>query len=138
MDEESKKESKLIEYQREIAKDSEVDRITIDEKSLKLPAYKAKWIARLMNHKTDLDELNEAYDSAIEQISEKIIADSPIALNKVTAAKKAEDHELVKRIKKAIKETQRIIEYLEKTEKQLSSMSFDIKNAIDVIRMETT
>jgi hypothetical protein len=138
MADEIKKESKLVEYQKEVAKDVEIDRISLEERQLKLPAIKAKWVARLMNHKSDIDQLNELYEDALNNVAEKIIKESPIGIPKPVARKQAEDDDLPKRIQKQIKMEHRIVEFLEKTEKLFSGMTYDIKNAIDIIKMETT
>lgn len=138
MTDEIKKESLLAEYQKEAKLDLELDRIILEEKQLKLPAIKGKWVARMMNHKKELTRLNDLYEDAIEQISAKLINEAAISISKVIAAKQAESHELAKKIRAEIKEQQHIIEYLEKMEKVFSSMTYDIRNLTDLIKLETT
>jgi hypothetical protein len=132
-----KEDSILIKYQKEISNDTKVDRINIEEIQLKLPGIKAKWQARLINHKTEIDKLEEIYDEAIEKIAAKIENDANVAISRVLSRKQAESHSLAKKIKKQIKEEVRIVEYLEKIEKTFASMTYDIKNIIDIIKSET-
>ena len=40
-------------------------------------------------------------------------------------------------IQNRIEEQELIVEFLEKTEKTFSSLSFDIKNIVEIIKMET-
>jgi hypothetical protein len=137
MTEEIKKESIFEKYQKEITNDLELDRIILEEKQLKLPGIKGKWVGRLMSHKKELDNLQDLYEQAIESVSNKIIKESPITLNKRVAIETAQDHELVIKIRKEMKDQTRIVEYLEKMEKVFSSMSYDITNLINLIKMET-
>lgn len=133
-----KKESLYEQYLIEIDKDLELDRIILEEKQLKLPGIKGKWIGRLINHKKGIDNLWKLYNQAIKEVATKIINESPVAISKPVAQKSAEEDELVLKIRKEIKEQERIVEYLEKMEKVFSSMTYDIKNVIDLIKQETT
>ena len=137
MTEDIKKESVFEQYKKEIEKDTELDRIILEEKQLKLPAIKAKWVARLMNHKKEIDKLWELYNDAISNVTKKIIAESPVKISNKVAEDSAKDHELIIKIKKEIKDQERIVEYLEKIEKVFSSMSYDISNLISLIKLET-
>lgn len=137
MSDDIKKESKLDEYQKEVKIDLELDRVILEDKQLKLPAIKGKWVARQLNHKKELSRLQTLYEDAIEQITEKIINEAAVGMSKIAASKQAESHELVKKIKSEIKEQVYIIEYLEKIEKVFSSMTYDIKNLTELIKMET-
>lgn len=136
MPEEIKKESKLSEYQKEAQFDLELDRITLEDKTMKLPGIKGKWVARLMNHKSSIVDLEKIRHTAIEQIADQIEKTATIGLSKNAAKMQALDHQLVKKIDGQIKEHQLVIEYLEKLEKVLSSMSFDCSNIINLIKME--
>lgn len=136
MSEDVEKESTLIEYQKEMAKDLQLNRIELEEQQLKLPANKGKWVARYINHKKEIDKLTELLENAIDKIANKTIAESTIGISKIEAKKIAENHELVKKIKKEIKDHQRIVEFLEKHEKILSSMTYDISNILSLIKLE--
>ena len=53
------------------------------------------------------------------------------------AQKAAEKHSRVKAINEKIKENKLIVEFLEKSERIFSSMSFDIKNITEIMKLET-
>lgn len=128
----------LQKYQKEIEKDTKLDRIILEEVQLKLPAIKAKWQSRCMNHKVDIDNLTDLYNEALLKISQKIESESPIALSQIMTKKQAENHPLAIKIQKQIRENTRIVEYLEKIEKTFASMSYDMKNMVELIKQETT
>lgn len=132
-----KDDSILLKYQKEVANDTKIDRIIIEEVQLKLPGLKSKWQARLLNHKSEIDKLEEIYDEAIEKIAIKLENESNVAISRVLTRKQAETHPLAKKIRKQIKEEIRIVEYLEKIEKTFATMTYDIKNIIDLIKSET-
>lgn len=123
-------------YAKELEDDSQLDRMNVSEKQLKLPAIRAKWITRFINTKQDLNELYGILDEAIDKVSEKIKKESQIAISTPTAEKQAESNDLVKKIRKQIKENQLIIEFLEKVEKSTHVMTYDIKNVVDIIKSE--
>lgn len=125
-------------YRNEFEGDLQIDRVNLEEKQLKLPAIKGKWVGRLMNHKAEKDKLYELYDLAIKKISVKIKEESLIELSTVAAERQAENHDLAKKIKKQIKEQDLLIEYLEKMEKHLSAITYDIRNITDMMKMEIT
>ena len=128
----------LQKYQKEIEKDTKLDRIILEEVQLKLPAIKAKWQSRCMNHKVDIDNLTDLYNEALVKIAQKIEAESTIALSQIMTKKQAENHPLAIKIQKQIRENTRIVEYLEKIEKTFASMSYDMKNMVELIKQETT
>ena len=69
---------------------------------------------------------------------EKTRKEAPILLSDAALAKQSEKHELVQKIIEKIEETEILIEYLEKIEKVCSSTSYDIKNLIDIKKLELT
>jgi uncharacterized membrane-anchored protein YjiN (DUF445 family) len=128
--------NKLQEYIKELNDDTQLDRVILEDKQLKLPAIKAKWVSRLILSKKELSSLDDILEDAIEKISKQIKNEADVAINTLYAEKAAEKHEFVKKIKKQIKQTQNIIDFLEKTEKILSTMTYDIKNIVELIKQE--
>lgn len=103
-----------------------------------LPARKAKWVSRLMKEKAALNELNKEKDQLISKISEEIRKESPVRLTPLVCEKTAEKHEAVIEVMKQIGDKKIIVEFLEKVEKTMHGIGFDIKNLVDIIKMETT
>ena len=128
----------LDEYKAEIDKDVQLDRINIVEQQLKAPALKAKWVSRTMNHKKQILTLEDILEAAMMEVTKKIKNESPIEISDIVAERSAESHELIKKIKKQIKDERAIVEYLEKVERIFSSLTYDLKNIADFIKLETT
>jgi hypothetical protein len=122
----------------EIQEDLRVDEFNLKDKQLKLPAIKHKYAGMLIRTRIELNELNNKKEQAKKTLINSIIEKSPVKVSTAVAEKSAEDASSIKTIQSEIKEKELIIALLEKTEKTLSSMTFDIKNIIDIIKLETT
>ena len=72
----------------------------------------------------------------LKNITKEVIATSPVKISQSSAEQAAERHESLQTITSKIYECNMIIEYLEKVEKVMGQMGFDIKNIIDVQKME--
>lgn len=128
---------RLEEYIKEMGEDVELDEFNIKEAQLKLPAIKHKWVGRLVRHKSELSTINQRRDNMITELAKEVISTATYQVTLPTAMKAAEKHTRVKSIDLEIKETKLIIELLEKAEKIFSSMSFDIKNITEIMKLET-
>lgn len=125
-------------YIEELKEDTKVDEITLKEKALYLPGIKAKWVARLINHKNSLNRLEKQKARLANELMEKVKKDSPIKLHNTIAKEKAETLPDFQDLILKISDEKIIIEFLEKVEKIFSSMSFDISNIVKIVQLETT
>ena len=66
----------------------------------------------------------------------KAEAASPVQLSKASLEKAVESTDEIRKINEQIKEEESIIEYLEKVEKIYSSLTYDIKNMVQMTSME--
>jgi len=127
----------LHKYIKEMGVDCELDEFNLKDVQLKLPGIKHKWVGRLVRHKGDLEQLTYNKDNAIKQIAQEIIDTATYQVTLASAQKAAEKHASIKKINEDIREQKLIIEFLEKGEKIFSSMSFDIKNITEIMKLET-
>jgi len=127
----------LEEYISELTQDVQIDEFNMKDVQLKLPAIKHKWTGRLMRSKMDIDSKYRQKNQLVEKVAEALIQESPVALSLPMARKTAEDHVDVRQIQSDIKELRLVVEFLEKTERTLSSITFDIKNIVEIIKLET-
>tara|TARA_Y100000310_G_C20331761_1_gene645610 strand:+ start:303 stop:698 length:396 start_codon:yes stop_codon:yes gene_type:complete len=127
----------LEEYISELTQDVQIDEFNMKDVQLKLPAIKHKWTGRLMRSKMEIDAKYRQKHQLIEKVADALIQESPVSLSVPMARKTAEDHVDVKKIQDEIKELRLVVEFLEKTEKTLSSITFDIKNIVEIIKLET-
>ena len=128
----------IEQYILELEKDVKIDQFNIRDCQMKLPAYKHKWVGRLMRHKQEVVKLNQKKQSLKKVVISKIQNASTYKISKPAAEKAASTHDSIVDIANQINELNVIIEFLEKSERILSSMTFDIKNLVEIMKLETT
>lgn len=128
----------LEEYIKELENDLKIDELVLKEYQLKLPGIKHKWAGRLIRHKMEINNLRKKREILKKELVDKIQEQSPVKLALPVIERTAEKHSEVVEFDTKIKELELIVELLEKSEKTLSSTSYDIKNLVDIIKLETT
>jgi len=128
----------LEDYIKELENDLKIDELTLKEYQLKLPGIKHKWAGRCIRHKLELNDLRKKREKVKKAVVDQIQEQSPVKLAVPVIERTAEKHSEIIEIDSQIKQIELIVELLEKAEKTLSSASYDIKNLIDIIKLETT
>ena len=126
----------LKKYIEDINKDLYLDDFNLKEVQMILPARKHFWVARLIEAKIKRNTLFAKKKKLKKDLVKKVIEDSPVRINQTAAETAAERYDSVVTINNSIKEQDTIIEYLEKVEKILSTMHWEVKNIVDINRME--
>ena len=126
----------LLKYIDEVGKDLVLDDFNIKEQSMRLLARKHYWVAQLIKSKISRNATFEKKKQLKKNITKEVIATSPVKLSQSAAEQAAERHESLASLTAKIKELDLIIEYLEKVEKTMSQMGFDIKNIVELQKME--
>ena len=126
----------LKKYIEDINKDLYLDDFNLKEVQMRLPARKHFWVARLIEAKIKRNTLFAKKKKLKKDLVKKVIEDSPVRINQTAAETAAERYDSVVSINNSIKEQDTIIEYLEKVEKIMSMMHWEIKNIVDINRME--
>jgi hypothetical protein len=125
-------------YIKELESDLKIDELNLKDYQLKLPGIKHKWAGRYIRHKYELLQLRSKRGEIKRSLVEQIQHTSPVKLAMPIIERTAEKHSEMKDIDAKINELSLVTELLEKAEKTLSSTSFDLKNLIDIIKLETT
>lgn len=128
----------LSKYVEELKNDCVVDEINLKESALILPAKKAKWVARLILEKNNLFKLEKDKKIAINSVIERIKSEAVSSISSAVLKNLAEKENDIIIFDVKIEESKNIIDFLERTEKIMSSMSFDIGNIIKIVQLETT
>jgi hypothetical protein len=129
----------LIEkYNDEIKKYVTVDEFNMKQVQMDLPATRHYWVGRLMYHKQEILKLKRLRKEAQKKIADKLEHESPVGLNPKTLEQAQQNHPLITKIDSQIAEHDLIVEYLGKIEANFRSISFDIKNLIEIVKLETT
>ena len=127
----------LEKYIKEMADDVVVDEFTLKETQLKLPALKHKWVGRLVRHKGTLGKLYSERGNVVKALADQVRDASTYQVTAPTAEKAAKKHHKVRAIDDQINEQKLIIEFLEKSERIFSSMTYDIRNITEIMKLET-
>ena len=130
---------KLEEFKKELQDDTQLDELNLLQKQLMLPAIKHKWVARLIDEKRKLNRLKTQKKIIREGVLTSIEANGiPPGIPKAKIDRKIETSQSIIKIDEDIQECEVLIEYLEKVETIFRSMTYDLKNIVDITRMETT
>lgn len=124
-------------YKSELDGDISLDEINIKEVQLRLPGIKHKWVNRLVLHKIQLRSLEREKRDIMSQLSTRLKAESVVAVSDATINRMIDNTDELIGLNQKIDDQKIYIEYLEKIEKILSSTTYDIKNAVELIKMET-
>lgn len=126
----------LKRYKEEIGADLVVTDFNIKDVQLKLPSRKHFWAARLIDAKITLQDLQKRKKNLKKDLVKRIIAEAPVKITQHTAESAAESTEELISINDSIKEYELVIEYLEKVERIMAGMGYDIRNIINIMQME--
>ena len=126
----------LKKYMEEIGQDLVLNDLNLKQQQQRLPARKHFWVGRLIEAKIKRNKFFAQKSNLKKDLVKKVITDSPVRINQASAESAAEKYESVVKLNNNIKEQDTIIEYLEKVEKILGNMHWEIKNVIDMNKME--
>ena len=128
----------LTRYHEELSKLVAVDEFNMKQVQMDLPANRHYWVGRLMFHKSEITKLKKSRKQAQHALIQKMQKESPVTLTSKTLDASVVQHPILQKIDDQIAENEILIEYLSKIEANFRSISFDIKNLIEIIRLETT
>jgi hypothetical protein len=129
----------LENFKKELQEDTQIDEIYLTQKQLMLPGIKHKWVARLIEQKRKLNSLNKKKKIIRVAVIASLEKEGmPPGIPKTALDRKIESSDAMQKINEELEDTEIVIEYLEKVENIFRSMTYDIKNIIDINRLETT
>lgn len=124
----------LDQYKERLVAFTKVDDTNLSDRLKQIPAEKQFWNTQFVDAKINLFKMEKKRKSAGKTITEKIVADSEVTLNKKTL------DDLVKgkleEVDEKIQEQKFLIEWLELTAKSISFMAQDFKNIIELKKIE--
>lgn len=128
----------LEDYIKELEEDLKINELNLKDYQLKLPAIKHKWAGRYVRLKLEMVNENKKLEKVKKDLAEQIEKAAPVKLSVPAINQMIEGHSSYKEAKRAIEEKKLAIELLEKAEKTLSSTTYDIKNLIEIMKLEMT
>jgi phenylalanyl-tRNA synthetase alpha subunit len=127
----------LTSYQKELNEQLVIDEFTLKDVQLQLPGRRHLWVGRLMRHKHELNQLKKEKTEKLIELTKVIQEQSNVRLSTPAAEKVATNTSNIKELNNKIQEQYVLIEYLEKVEKIMSSIGFDVRNIIEIQKLET-
>ena len=131
-------ETLLEKYNKELTDFFAINEFNVKEVQLRLPGVKHLFVTRLIKHKQLEQKLKKAKENAKNRAAKEIEESSPVLLSSGTVQSAIEKSETIQKINQQIIDNSFIIEFLERTEKILSSTTYDIKNIVEITKMEAT
>ena len=126
----------IDEYIEQIEEDVKISELNVKDRQMMLPALKHKYAGLLIRAKVDLSKMYGKRKGLLIQIAEKLKEKSPYELSDANAEKMAQGHEDIKAYAEKISMKKLEIELFEKAERIFSSMTFDIKNLVEIMKLE--
>lgn len=123
-------------YQKRLEEQTKLDDLNLKDAQLKLPGYKHYWAGLIIKHKRDLTHLKQQKETKKDELVERIKSAEEVELSRIAIANKVNVLPEMKALDQEIEAMEQLILYVEKAEQILKGMSFDIKNIIDIQKLE--
>jgi hypothetical protein len=128
----------ITQYEKDIDPCVRIDEFNAKQVCLDLPSRRHYWVGRLMFHKQEVLKLEQLKKRARVKVAESLTSTSPVGLTSKTVSASASLHPVIQKIDGDIEQHNLVIEYLTKVESNFRSLSYDIKNLIEIQKLETT
>lgn len=122
-------------YQKQYEEFCNFDDFNLEDRTKRVPAEKHFWVCRLIDAKIDKDKLYKQKASTKNTLQRRIQEDSPVVLNKQVLDDLDKTPSL-EAINQKIKEQEYLIEYLEKLVSQITFIGNDMKNIIELRKLQ--
>jgi hypothetical protein len=119
----------------DIEKDLKIDRMNMDEKSLQIPSIKHYWIAELYRSKIKIQALERKKKDLFKAFAESDRV-MEIGLSKDAIQRQFNSTKKVQEINEQLEELKIIVEYLEDAKFVLGRVTDDLKNRIELEKVE--
>lgn len=126
----------IEQYTVESSIDTNIDRLNVTEVQEKLVNNKHKWSARLINHKIKLNQYRNQRFTILEEKIEEYQNTQPVMVNKSIAEKAVSKKKDIRVIDSKIENELLIIQHVENIYKNISFATNDIKNLVELMKLE--
>lgn len=122
-------------YQQQYEEFCKIDDFTLEDRTKRVPAEKHFWVCRLIDAKIEKDKLYKSKASTKHTLQKKLMEESPVVLNK-QVLDDLDKTPTLENINQKIKEQEYLIEYLTKIVDLITYISQDIKNILELKKLE--
>lgn len=119
---------------KEIEQDLKIDRMNMDEKILKIPSIKHYWIAELYRSKIQIQKLENYKKERIKEIQNSLVTEIGLSKSSITAQLNSD--EKIMKINSKLEELKIIVDYLEDAKFVFGRVTDDLKNRIELEKVE--
>lgn len=119
---------------KEITEDLKIDRMNLDEKTLRIPSIKHFWVAKLYTTKIRILTLEKKKKARIDELKNGYV--SEIGLSKTGMMQNLNSDEQIMKINEEMEELKLIVDYLEDAKFVLGRVTDDLKNRIELEKVE--
>ena len=126
----------IEQYTIESSIDTNIDRLNVTEVQEKLVNNKHKWSARLINHKIKLNKYRNQRFTILEEKIQEYQNTQPVMVNKSIAEKAVSKKKDMRVIDNKIENEILIIQHVENIYKNISFATNDIKNLVELMKLE--
>ena len=127
----------IDQYLKEVSIDTNLDRLEVTSTQEQLLANKHKWSARLINHKITLNNLKHKRLSLLEDKIHEFQSAEPVQVPRSIAERAVQNKKEITTLDQKIQNESLIISFLENIYKNISFATNDIKNLIELMKLET-
>lgn len=119
---------------KEITEDLKIDRMNLDDKTLRIPSIKHFWVAKLYTTKIRILTLEKKKKARIDELKNGYV--SEIGLSKTSMMQNLNSDEQIIKINEELEELKLIVDYLEDAKFVLGRVTDDLKNRIELEKVE--
>lgn len=119
---------------KDITEDLKIDRMNLDEKTLRIPSIKHFWVAKLYTTKIRILTLEKKKKARIDELKNGYV--SEIGLSKTSMMQNLNSDEQIMKINEEMEELKLIVDYLEDAKFVLGRVTDDLKNRIELEKVE--
>lgn len=125
----------LNKYNKELKEDVTLTKTNLREKSLMVGALRVKWLNYYFKEKENLNRVKKAKDKILKQkLSTANVSDSILQLKREETI--AGNDENIQKLNKLMENVKINIDFLEHSLNVLNDFGFNVKNSIDVLKLE--
>jgi len=126
----------IEQYTIESSIDTNIDRLNVTDVQEKLVNNKHKWSARLINHKIKLNKYKNLRLAILEEKIDEYQNTQPVMVNRSIAEKAVIKKKDIREIDNKINNELLIIQHVENIYKNISFATNDIKNLVELMKLE--
>jgi len=127
----------LQQYQDQYTEFARIDDFTLEDRARRVPAEKHFWVCRLIDAKKELSKLHAKKNTIKSAAEKRMIEENPVNLNQ-QGFKDIDKSEVVENINQKIKDMGMLIEYLERLVSCVNFIAQDIKNIVEIKKIQET